>query len=162
VLTGTFGKAFGAGGAFVAGSHDLVRWLWNTARSFVFSTGLSPIAAAMATEGMRRAAADEGLRARTLRAADRMRAGLADRGLGPKGFGHIVPWVLGDSTRAMAVAAALRSAGVEVRAVRPPTVPRLTARIRFCLSAAHDERSIDHALAAIDLVLGQRVYDVAR
>jgi 8-amino-7-oxononanoate synthase len=79
-LVGTFGKAVGAQGAFVAGSRVLTDWLWNRARSFVFSTGLSPAIAAVATEGVHLARADEAGRARLLELAARLRGALVELG----------------------------------------------------------------------------------
>lgn len=152
-VVGTFGKAFGAQGAFVAGSSTLVRWLWNRARSFVFSTGLSPLLATLARRQFDRALAEPWRRTRVLAHADRVRqvlaAGGADVGatLGP-----IVPWVLGSERRALDVQAALRERGIHAVAIRPPTVPNDASRIRLSLSAAHtdEERSrLEGALAEV-------------
>src|SRR6202012_2608671 len=75
-LVGTYGKAFGAAGAFVAGCPALTAWLWNRARSFVFSTGLSPAVAAAALAGIQAAHDEPDRRERTLAAARRLREGL--------------------------------------------------------------------------------------
>ena len=152
-LVGTFGKAFGAGGAFVAGCPSLVAWLWNRARSFVFSTGLSPAVAAAALQGLRRAEAEPDRRRRVLAAATQLRDGMTRLGLGPAGFGPIVPWVLGEPGRALRMAATLRERGVDVRAIRPPSVPTGTARIRLTVTAAHGSADIERALAVLADVL---------
>ncbi len=157
VLVGTFGKSFGAGGAFVAGSETLIRWLWNRARSFVFSTGLSPAIAATATANLTRAHQDPSLRQRTLANADRLRAGLQASGVTPLGTGHVVPWVLGPAEQAFRVARAIQDRGFHVVAVRPPTVPQGTSRIRMAVTALHTFEQIDDLLSAIQEVLACEV-----
>ncbi len=152
-VVGTFGKAFGAGGAFVAGCPSLVAWLWNRARSFVFSTGLSPTVAAAALQGLQRAGAEPERRRRVLAAAALFREGLARLGVHPAGFGPILPWVLGEAGKALRVAADLRNRGLGVRAIRPPSVPSGTARIRLTVTAAHASTDIERALADVAAVL---------
>jgi 8-amino-7-oxononanoate synthase len=152
-VVGTFGKAFGAGGAFVSGCPALVTWLWNRARSFVFSTGLSPVVAAAALQGMRRAQAEAARRLRVRCAGSDLREGLGRLGLKPGGFGHIIPWVLGAPGEALRIAAALADRGVEVRAIRPPSVPSGTARIRLTVTAGHAAADIERALCEIAAVV---------
>ena len=134
VLVGTFGKAFGAGGAFAAGCADLIAWLWNRARSFVFSTGLSPIVAEGARRHVELCRRDPSLRGRALACADELRKGMWALGLEPQGYGVIVPWIIGDAPRALRVAEDLRG-------------PR---RLRASHSAAHGSRRVRHAAAAHD------------
>jgi 8-amino-7-oxononanoate synthase len=153
VLVGTFGKAFGASGAFVAGCPELVLWLWNRARSFVFSTGMSPSVAVTALRGLREAATHPELRTATLRGAQRFRAGLRELGVEPLGQGHVIPWVLGRSERAVHVAAVLRQQGLHVLAIRPPSVPDETARIRFTVTARHSDEDIRGALEILRAVV---------
>ena len=152
-VVGTFGKAFGAGGAFVAGCPALVAWLWNRARSFVFSTGLSPTVAAAALQGLHLAHAQPERRCRVLAAATLLRDGMVRLGVQPAGFGHILPWVLGEPGRALRMATALRERGLDVRAIRPPSVPSGTARIRLTVTAAHGSTDIEQALADLAAVL---------
>ena len=152
-VVGTFGKAFGAGGAFVAGCPSLVAWLWNRARSFVFSTGLSPAVAAAALQGIRLAQAEPERRRRVLAAARLLREGMARLGVQPAGFGQIVPWVLGEPGKALRMATALRERGLDVRAIRPPSVPGGTARIRLTVTAAHSSADIERAVAVLAAVL---------
>jgi 8-amino-7-oxononanoate synthase len=154
-ITGTFGKAFGAGGAFVAGCPALVTWLWNRARSFVFSTGLSPVVAGAALAGVLAARQEPELRTRLLGHTEHFRRGLKERGIHPLGFGPIIPWVVGQPEPALQYAAALRNRGVDVRAIRPPTVPVGTSRIRFTVNASLESTEIDRALAAIADVIAQ-------
>ncbi|HVT06659.1 MAG TPA: 8-amino-7-oxononanoate synthase [Polyangia bacterium] len=143
VLIGTMGKALGAGGGFVAGSTALRDYLVNRARTFIFTTALPAPVAAAATRALEIASGPEG---------DQRRSVLADRGrslgdhltaLRPRGpgapplLGPIYPFVLGDNDRALAVSAELRRRSIFVPAIRPPTVPPGTARLRITLSAAH-------------------------
>jgi len=148
-LVGTFGKAFGAAGAFVAGCPTLVTWLWNRARTFVFSTGLSPAVAAAARAGVRTARDEPNRRKRVLAAAVHLRRVLGEHGAHTVGFGHIVPWVVGESGAALRAAGELRAQGIDVRAIRPPSVPHGKARLRFTVTAAHTEADIELAGEAI-------------
>jgi 8-amino-7-oxononanoate synthase len=153
VLIGTLGKAFGAGGAFVAGCPELVAWLWNRARSFVFSTGLSPVVALAAEANVRMAYEHPELRAATLRAAARFRSGLRELGVEPLGHGHVIPWVLGAAAEAVRVARALSERGLRVPPIRPPSVPEGSARIRFAVTAQHTDSDVARALVAIRAAL---------
>jgi 8-amino-7-oxononanoate synthase len=148
-ITGTFGKSFGAGGAFVAGCSSLVTWLWNRARSFVFSTGLSPALASAAAAGVAAAQAEPQRRERALAAAAQLRDGFARLGIRPLGFGHVIPWVLGEPAAAVRASEVLRGQGIDVRAIRPPSVPLGTARLRFAVTAGHQSTDIERAVEAI-------------
>jgi 8-amino-7-oxononanoate synthase len=151
-LVGTYGKAFGAAGAFVAGSAALTSWLWNRARSFVFSTGLSPVVAAAALEGIRTADAEPERRARVATAANRIRGALLECGIRPGGYGHIIPWIVGSPTAAVRAARDLATRGVTVRAIRPPSVPPGAARLRLTVTASHSTADLDllvHAIRAV-------------
>jgi 8-amino-7-oxononanoate synthase len=152
VLVGTFGKAFGAAGAFVAGSPSLVLWCWNRARSFVFSTGLSPVVAKAALGGMATARAEPERRERVLAAAARLRSGMRDAGLRTLGEGPIVPWLVGDAGAAWELSEELRRRGLDVRAVRPPTVPAGTARLRLTVTAGHTAADLERALGLLSSV----------
>lgn len=156
-LTGTFGKSFGAGGAFVAGSPTLITWLWNRARSFVFSTGLSPAIAAAATANLRVARTEGHLRERTLSAATLLRQGLVRLGVAPLGFGHVVPWVVGEPGAAVRASEALRADGIDVRAIRPPSVATGTARLRFAVTASHQPADIERVVIAVERLLRRGV-----
>lgn len=148
-VTATLGKAFGASGAVVAGSDDLRLWLWNRARSFVFSTGMSPRLAADAAVavGVVRGAHD--LRTKVLARAAQLRSGLTEMGLSPRGHGPIVPVILGDPARAVGVARALGRRGIFVQPIRPPSVPAGTARLRLTVTARHTEAQVDALLGAL-------------
>ncbi|WP_234023117.1 aminotransferase class I/II-fold pyridoxal phosphate-dependent enzyme [Sorangium cellulosum] len=150
VLIGTLGKSLGLHGAFVAGSSTLRTYLWNRARSFVFSTGISPRVAMAAVDRVRRAAADDVGRARVAAAARRLRAGLRAMGapLLPGSAGPILPWILESAGAAVEMSKRLAHEGVLVQAIRPPTVPAGTSRLRITASASLSEADVDRALAA--------------
>ncbi len=154
VLVGTFGKAFGGAGAFVAGSPALVLWLWNRARSFVFSTAMSPVLAAAALQGLSLATAEPWRRQAVLETSARLRSGLASLGVRIAGHGPILPWIVGEPAEAMRLAGKLRERGLDVRAVRPPTVPAGTARLRLSVTAAHEPGDLERLLAVVRDVCG--------
>jgi 8-amino-7-oxononanoate synthase len=149
VLVGTLGKALGAQGAFAAGRSTVRSWLWNRARSFVFSTGLAPSSAAAASRSLALVRGEPDLGRRVLGLASRMRERLASGRVDVLGFGHVVPVVLGEPDRAMAIAERLRAAGVIVQAVRPPTVPDGSSRIRLTVTASHTPALVDTAADAV-------------
>ncbi len=149
VLVGTLGKAFGVAGAFVAGAPELREWLLNTARSFVYSTaypaGLLPVLL-RALNAVRQG--DE-RRARLARHADQLRGELRALGFDVPGESAIVPVMLGDNERALAVAERLAQAGVLGLAIRPPTVAPGTARLRLTPMATHTEEQVARVVAAM-------------
>lgn len=149
VLLGTLGKSLGAQGAFVAGAPELTQYLWNCARSFVFSTGISPALAAHATRNVALVRKSDALRAKVSANALRLREGLLALGCTIHGHGPVIPWVIGDDARALATARALLEAGFHVQAIRPPTVPAGTARLRVSTSASHQEADVDAFLLAL-------------
>jgi 8-amino-7-oxononanoate synthase len=153
VTLGTLGKALGGSGAFVAGSAALCDLLLHRARSFVFTTGTPPALAAAALRALAIAHDEPERRARLLANARRLRAGLAALGRAAPGErdGHIVPVPVGDARATVALGEALRARGYLVGAIRPPTVPAGSSRLRMSVSAAHTDAQIDgllHALAA--------------
>jgi 8-amino-7-oxononanoate synthase len=149
VVVGTLGKAFGTAGAYVAGCERLVDYLVSRARSFVFTTGTPPALAAATLEAMRIAEVEPWRRERLRERARQLRARLRDAGREAPGApdGHIVPIVIGEPVRTMALVAELRRRGFLVGGVRPPTVPAGTSRLRISLSAVHPPELVD-ALAA--------------
>ncbi|MEY7849767.1 aminotransferase class I/II-fold pyridoxal phosphate-dependent enzyme [Natrarchaeobius sp. A-rgal3] len=147
VQLGTLSKALGSQGGYVAGSAELVEHLVNAARSFVFSTGLAPPAAAAAEEAVR-ITRDSTRRDRLHENAARLRAGLTDLGYELGGSTQILPVMIGDRERALELAERVRSGGIVAPAIRPPTVPEGTSRIRIAPSAGHDRDDVDACLAA--------------
>jgi 8-amino-7-oxononanoate synthase len=148
VQMGTLGKALGGAGAYVAGSRALVDLLVNRARSFIFTTALPPASVAAAGAALDVVAAEPERRARVLAHAERLRTGLRALGLDARGDTQVVPVRLGDNARAVAFAERLFAAGVLATAIRPPTVPDGTARIRVTPMATHTPEHIDRALDA--------------
>jgi 8-amino-7-oxononanoate synthase len=143
IVVGTLGKALGAQGAFVAGCNALYDFLWNRARSHVFSTGLSPRVASAATRVLGTLGSGE-RRHDVLARAQQLREGMMAMGLG-----HIVPLVVGSAAKALEAQARLSERGFHVPAIRPPTVPPNTARLRFTASAAHTSADIEALLSAL-------------
>jgi 8-amino-7-oxononanoate synthase len=148
VQMGTLGKALGGSGAYVAGSRALVDVLVNRARTFVYTTGIAPAAVAAAGAALDVLAAEPERRATLARNAAALRAGLAALGLDVRGDTHVVPVVVGDNRRALALADALLARGVLVQAIRPPTVPPGTARLRVTPMATHTPVQIARAIDA--------------
>lgn len=154
LLVVTFGKALGVAGAAVVGRADLVDSLLQRARTFIYDTAAPPLLSATCTAALDLLQHDPSPLARLHANIARLRAGLAAAGIAATSTTPIQPIVLGDDARALAVAAALQDAGYYVRAVRPPTVPEGTSRLRICLSAAHEDAQIDGLLAALKQALG--------
>jgi len=151
ILIGTLGKAFGTFGAFVAGDEDLIEYLIQRARPYVYTTALPP-AVAHATLASLRVLEEEAWRRGHLHdLIARFRRGAEQLGLSllPSET-PIQPLLIGDSERVLRMSAALRRRGVYVSAIRPPTVPKGTARLRITLSAAHDEDQVDRLLSALE------------
>jgi 8-amino-7-oxononanoate synthase len=158
VLIGTLGKAFGAFGGFVAGAEVLRRHLINRSRTFIYTTALPPPVAAAGSAGVALALSPEGDQRRTI-LAERIRTlrdALTRLPLPhplPPHQGPIVPLVMGSDQTAVALAKNLADRGFFVPAVRPPTVPEGTARLRVTLSAAHTESDVADFAAALAAVL---------
>ncbi|HUR42375.1 MAG TPA: 8-amino-7-oxononanoate synthase [Verrucomicrobiae bacterium] len=146
----TLGKALGVAGAFVAGSQDLIEHLIQRARSWVFSTAPPPALAAAARRALAIAEAEPERRA-TLRAnIRRLRDGAGALGIPLlPSTTPIQPLVLGSEGAALALSAELLRRGYWVAAIRPPTVPRGTSRLRITLSAAHTATQVDGLLDAL-------------
>jgi 8-amino-7-oxononanoate synthase len=156
VLIGTLGKAVGAAGGFATGIAPLRELLVNRARAFVFATALPPPVAAAATAALGLIAGAEGDHRRALLAERRqsLAAALTRHGLPvPQAGGPILPVILGSEARALAASAALRERGFFVPAIRPPTVPPGSSRLRMTLSAAHEPDDVARFAAALVEVL---------
>ncbi len=140
----TLGKAIGSAGAFVAGEAEVIEWLMQRARSYIFATAAPAMVVAAAQASLALLTTEPERRERLAARIAQLRAGLAD---GPWRLlpspTAIQPLVVGDNPRALDLAAALQRAGLWVPAIRPPTVPEGTARLRICLSAAHSADDVD-------------------
>jgi len=154
ILIGTLGKALGGFGAFVAGSDDLIEYVIQRARPYIYTTALPPAVAHATLTGLRLAQEESWRREHLSALIARFRRGAAQLGANMlPSVTPIQPLLVGDSERALAMSAALRARGIYVTAIRPPTVPAGTARLRITLSAAHSETQVDRLLAALEAVL---------
>jgi len=138
IYIGTLSKALASYGGFVAASRSIVDYLATSARSFMFSTGLPPSAVGAAAASLDILRADQALAAKPLAKARSFTHAL---GL-PEAQSAIVPLMLGDENRTLAAAVELEEAGYLVAAIRPPTVPEGTSRLRFAFSALHRDEDI--------------------
>lgn len=153
VLMGTLGKACGTFGAFVAGSEELIETLIQEARSYIYTTALPP-AVAEATRASLRLLADDERRAHLRALIARFREGAQALGLTVMAsHTPIQPLVVGEAERAVNLSAALFERGILVTAIRPPTVPAGTARLRITFTAAHTVTQVDQLLDALDQVI---------
>lgn len=148
---GTLSKAIGALGGFVAGPQRLIDWLWNTARTQIYSTALPPAICAAACAALDIIEAEPERRARLLATAEQFRADLTTAGIRtPAGcIGPIVPVLLDEPARATRAAAELERRGFLVAAIRPPTVPRGTSRLRITLTSAHSRENAAELAEAV-------------
>lgn len=150
LLVATFGKAIGAGGAFIAGREDLIELLVQKARTYIYSTALSPALATAALAGLDICAEESWRRERLLQLVQHFREAAARAGLPlASHLSPIQPLVLGDDYLAVAMSQALEEEGMLVSAIRPPTVPRGTARLRITFSASHSVEDVDRLVSAL-------------
>ncbi|HET9959017.1 MAG TPA: 8-amino-7-oxononanoate synthase [Polyangiaceae bacterium] len=151
VLIGAFGKAVGAQGGFVAGTAALRTFLWNRARSFVYSTAPSPELCAQTLNSVRQVRKADDLRAELHARAEQFRNALSRAGvaIAPGGEGPIVAVVVGSSRAALEAARRLQAEGILAHAVRPPTVPEGQARLRLTVTSNFPAREIERVASAI-------------
>lgn len=150
VLVGTLGKAFGTAGAFVAGEDALIETLIQRSRNYIFTTAM-PSALAVATmKSLEIAMAEDWRREHLVALIDRFRDGTRDLGfdLMPS-TSPIQPLMVGDPARALSLSRALLQRGLLIGAIRPPTVPEGTSRLRVTLTAAHRMADVDRLLEAL-------------
>jgi len=154
VLIGTLGKAFGTSGAFVAGSRVLVDFLVQRARTYIYTTALPPGVAAAALAALSLVEREPWRRQRVAELTRRFRAGCERAGLALlRSDSPIQPVIVGGAAAAVAASEVLLSRGYYVTAIRPPTVPHGTSRLRVTLSALHDESEVDGLVAALSETL---------
>lgn len=147
VLVGTLGKAFGTAGAFVAGSEELIETLIQFARPYIYTTSQPPAVACATLKSLELLRAESWRRDHLNSLITRFRQGAAEIGLtlmdSPT---PIQPILVGSSERALKLSAALRERGVLVGAIRPPTVPAGSARLRVTFSASHSAAQVERLL----------------
>jgi 8-amino-7-oxononanoate synthase len=149
----TGGKALAVPGAFIACSEILKEYLINRCRHFIFTTALPPAVGVWWLHAIDQAIHADLARQHLHENAKYFRAALAERGIAAKGDMYIVPIILGDNTVAVGAAEALQKEGFDVRAIRPPTVPTGTARLRISIHADHDQATLLALVDALDKLL---------
>ncbi|MBX9712350.1 MAG: 8-amino-7-oxononanoate synthase [Pseudomonadaceae bacterium] len=150
VLVGTLGKAFGTAGAFVAGSEELIETLIQFARPYIYTTSQPPAVACATLKSLELLRTEGWRREHLNKLIARFREGAAAIGLTLMDSATpIQPILIGDSARALRLSALLRERGLLVTAIRPPTVPAGSARLRVTLSAAHSEAQLELLLQAL-------------
>lgn len=151
IYLATLGKAAGVAGAAVAAHASVVEWLVQKARPYVYTTASPPLLAACLLESLRQIEAGDARRARLARHVAELRAGLADLKLGSlmPSETPIQPLVVGTNEAALRLSQALLDRGLLVPAIRTPTVPANTARLRITLSATHSEADVARLVEAL-------------
>jgi 8-amino-7-oxononanoate synthase len=150
----TAGKALGVAGALVAGPGWAIDYLVQRARPFVFSTAPPPAVAAAIDASLTIVETEPERRQRVLERAAYLRAALRRAGVDvPTGASQIIPVIVGDNDRAVAIARALQAEGFDVRAIRPPSVPDGTARLRIAVNAGLTERALDEFAGLLSAAL---------
>jgi len=151
VLMGTLGKGFGTFGAFVAGSDVLIETLIQKARTYIYTTALPPAVAEATRASLKIVIAESWRRDKLNALVERFRRGAGQLGLAlMPSSSAIQPIVIGDSGHTVVASQALLDAGFLVSAIRPPTVPQGSARLRVTFSALHEEQQVDRLLDALD------------
>ncbi|MCR8846515.1 8-amino-7-oxononanoate synthase [Paenibacillus sp. SC116] len=154
IVMGTFGKAFGAVGAYIAADDIVIRYMINRARTLIYNTGLPPLMAALILMRLEQVKDADDSRIALMRNAVLLREGLKGAGLNAGvGNSHIVPLILGTDERAVAISRKLAQSGIAGIAIRPPTVPEGTARIRFTPMASQSEDELRKAVSIITKVV---------
>jgi 8-amino-7-oxononanoate synthase len=156
VQMGTLGKALGSCGAYVAGDRRLIDFLINRSRSYIYSTALPPAVCAASLAALKIIEREPERRAQLWHNRERFSAGLKSSGIGIRiSETPILPLMVGASEKAVEAGTKLFDLGIFATAIRPPTVPDGTARIRMTLTASLYDRDIDTALAALNTVRGE-------
>jgi 8-amino-7-oxononanoate synthase len=150
VKVGTLSKALGTQGGFVCGSRRLIAWLVNHARPYIFSTALTPPIAAAARRAVQIVRGEPQRRRHVLALAERLRRELQEMGIGVSdSCCPIVPLIVGAAREAAALSRSLEEEGLLVPAIRPPSVPDGTARLRVSVTAGHTEADVDQLVTAL-------------
>ncbi len=148
---GTLGKALGSSGAYVVGPSSLIEYLVNTCRSFIFTTAPTPASMAAAAAALKVLRREPDRRTRLWANRERLASGLKDLGFRlTASVSPILPILVGDAKKAVAFAEQLFGEGVYAPAIRPPTVPESTSRIRVTITSQHTLAHIEQALGAFE------------
>lgn len=151
IQVGTLGKAFGTGGAFVAADETVIETLIQQARSYVYTTAQPPAVAAATLASLKLVEQEDWRREHLQALITQFRQGAEQLGLDlMPSETPIQPVVIGDDKKALAIGQALEEQGILVGVIRPPTVPKNTARLRITFSAAHMEKDVEILLNALE------------
>jgi len=155
ILMATLGKGIGTAGAFIAGSNDLIEMLIQTARTYIFTTAMPPSIAAATRASLKIVEKDEWRRDKLNSLIQQFKLGCEELGLTlmPSNTA-IQPILIGSTKKAVKMNKKLKEKGILVPAIRPPTVPEGTARLRVTFSAAHQEKDIAFLLTCLDEING--------
>jgi len=156
LLVGTLGKSFGTAGAFVAGDHALIEYLLQFTRTYIFTTAIPPALAVATLASLKIVRGEPWRRQRLVQLVERFREAAGRMGLTLTASRSPVQAVLlGDAEAAMQASARLLARGLHIPAIRPPTVPQGTARLRVTFSAAHSDDDMDRLLDGLAIVSEQ-------
>ncbi|MBE9529125.1 MAG: 8-amino-7-oxononanoate synthase [Proteobacteria bacterium] len=160
IRVGTFGKAFGTFGAFVTGSSEMIELLVSKSRPFIYTTALPPALAYASLKSLELVIAGTELRARLEENRAQMSQGLKTAGIDTlESESHIIPVIVGSAAKSTEVSRTLENSGLFIQAIRPPTVPEGTSRLRVTLSAAHTKEELSIALGAITSAVDSSLTD---
>ena len=150
ILVGTLGKSFGTAGAFVAASNEVIETLIQFARPYIYTTSSPPALAYASLTSLKLLQEETWRREQLTQLIKQFRAGAQALGLNLMASNTpIQPIIVGDSAKTLALASQLRQKGILVAAIRPPTVPKATARLRITLTAAHTSQQVEQLLNAL-------------
>jgi len=153
ILIGTLGKAFGTFGAFVAGSEKLIEYLIQKARPYIYTTALPPAVAEASRASLKLLQTEHWRREKLQTLIKQFRHGASELGLELMASETpIQPLQIGDNNKAMTISNKLLEKGILISAIRPPTVPDGTARLRVTFSAEHSEADVDHLLTTLEQI----------
>lgn len=148
IQMGTLSKGLGCFGAFVAGKTELIEYLINKSRAFIYTTALPPSCAAAATEAIKIAKEGDDLRTKLFENVTFFRDNLIRLGFDiPNKETHIIPLIIGDEKKALDLSSYLFDNGVFIQAIRPPTVPKGTSRLRITPTASHTRDELEFVVA---------------
>ncbi len=153
VIMGTFSKALGSFGGFVACSDTVKKYLVNKCKGLIYSTGLSPAILGAMSAAIELLPEMQLAREKVLKRAEDVRAFFREKNLDDgHSTTHIIPWIIGDAAKTRDISRLLEQQGILGTAIQPPSVPVGRSRIRFCLSAAHSEADMEHFYHVIERV----------
>jgi 7-keto-8-aminopelargonate synthetase-like enzyme len=153
IVMGTLGKALGCFGAFVAGSRELRELLINRARPFIFTTALPPAVVASALEALSLLDKEPEWRKALWENVDFFKNGLQERGFNTLDSATpIIPIIVGEARQAVSISESLFQEGLFIQAIRPPTVPEGSSRLRVTITAAHTKEDLDWTLEVLETV----------